>query len=198
MATIITPYILKQIKGKKFKGNIKEKQELIKRAGQHGISHFQMQRELEELGYEKKDAKEMVALMCDLADERKKKNIKAANRLSKAFGLGIDESNSGEISYQQRKFAGETNKSKRDLMLKKLRRGGLASAKSDMKFIEKKISASALGGDGSKKAGFAGKLQKKSTGFAGQIEKPNNITKSGGGVASGIGSNPGGNGPMRL
>lgn len=197
MATIITPYILKQIKGSRFKGDTREKQELIKKIGQSGISHFQMGRELEELGYKKEDRQRLIKMMCDLADERKQKNIKASRRLSKVFGLNSDENN--QTTYAQRKFANQGEENKRDIALKKIRGGGSASAKNDMRFLGKKPGTSALSSGKDQKVGFAGKSEEKTTGFAGQLNKPSNLTKGGEpGVTSGIGPSSGGSGPMRL
>lgn len=199
MAVIITPFILKQIDRGRFKGSSKDRNALFEKLGEHGISHFQMKRELEAMGYKKEDREKLVSMMCDIADERKRKNIKAAQRLSGAFGFG-QENDSGQLNYARRKFAQETGETKRDLAFKKIRRGGSASIKSQgMNFMDKKSSVSALSSDKDEKVGFAGKLEKKNTGFAGQAEKPSNITKNNGGkIASGVGSNPSGSNPMRL
>lgn len=197
MSVNITPYIIRKISSDKFKGKLHQKMELMSKVGQKGVSHFELDRKLKEMGYDNKERKKLVNQMCDLADERKQQNIKASRRLN----ITMNSDEGAGTDFMKRRFAQDTGQSKRELALKAVReKAAKAKKEVEMNTLGGKASYSALGDKGSKKAGFAGKLEEKKTGFASQMGSSKGVTgQSGGqGVASGFGSNPSGNTKMKL
>lgn len=167
MPTMITPDILRRIASDKFQGKIEDKKAIFKKIGAHGINHLQMKKELEKMGYDTKKRDVLLRTMCNLAEEKMKRNIKMARRLSGRFDLDNREDFSSDNI--KKKFAGQLAEGdSQSSALQKSKKEILTSVKNrDQNSLNASARTSALS-LGSKKTGFAGKLEEKKTGFANQ------------------------------